>query len=201
MAFVHGGEKLTLRIRNPADSRGMLVCNPYYHSSAPGGVTAGSRKSESGGRGPSLPICRRHNSVGVVRNNGDADRVMLDAQPGGDRRRRHVFTPDARCRRRAEGIRADQKRGHAGSCMQKVHCGAPAGVAVTVSARLHLGFLDLNGEFGRQFGSLGLSISEPRGRLTLRRASAARVRWPDWGFASRGATRSGVAVRALAERR
>jgi len=37
---------------------------------------------------------------------------------------------------------------------------APAGVAVTVSARLHLGFLDLNGEFGRQFGSLGLSISE-----------------------------------------
>ena len=59
--------------------------------------------------------------------------------------------------------------------MQKVHCGAPAGVAVTVSARLHLGFLDLNGEFGRRFGSLGLSISEPRGRLTLRRASAARV--------------------------
>jgi hypothetical protein len=58
---------------------------------------------------------------------------------------------------------------------------APAGVAVTVSARLHLGFLDLNGEFGRQFGSLGLSISEPRGRLTLRRASVARVRWPDWG--------------------
>src|SRR5271169_4702317 len=85
MAFVHGGEKLTLRIRNPADSRGMLVCNPYYHSSAPGGVTAGSRKSESGGRGPSLPRCRRHNSVGVVRNNGDADRAMLDAQPGGDR--------------------------------------------------------------------------------------------------------------------
>ena len=32
--------------------------------------------------------------------------------------------------------------------MQKVHCGAPAGVAVTVSARLHLGFPDLNGESG-----------------------------------------------------
>ena len=124
-----------------------------------------------GGRGPSLPRCRRHNSVGVVRNNADADRAMLDAQSGGDR----LFTPDARCRRRAEGIRGDQKGGHAGRCMQKVHCGLPAGVAVTVSARLHLGFLDLNGEFGRQFGSLGLSISEPRGRLTLRRASAARV--------------------------
>jgi beta-ribofuranosylaminobenzene 5'-phosphate synthase len=59
--------------------------------------------------------------------------------------------------------------------MQKVHSGAPAGVAVMVSARLHLGFLDLNGELGRRFGSLGLSISEPRGRLTLRRASVARV--------------------------
>jgi beta-ribofuranosylaminobenzene 5'-phosphate synthase len=59
--------------------------------------------------------------------------------------------------------------------MQRVHSGAPAGVAVRVSARLHLGFLDLNGEFGRRYGSLGLSISEPRGRLTLHRASAARV--------------------------
>jgi hypothetical protein len=44
--------------------------------------------------------------------------------------------------------------------MNFLHATAPAGVAVTVSARLHLGFLDLNGEFGRQFGSLGLSISE-----------------------------------------
>jgi hypothetical protein len=85
--------------------------------------------------------------------------------------------------------------------MNFLHATAPAGVAVTVSARLHLGFLDLKGESGRRFGSLGLSISEPRGRLTLRRASAARVRWPDWGSASRGATRSGAAVRALAERR
>jgi predicted sugar kinase len=60
--------------------------------------------------------------------------------------------------------------------MNFLHATAPAGAAVTVSARLHLGFPDLNGEFGRRFGSLGLSISEPRGRLTLRRASAARVR-------------------------
>jgi len=46
------------------------------------------------------------------------------------------------------------------AAMNFLHATAPAGVAVTVSARLHLGFLDLNGEFGRQFGSLGLSISE-----------------------------------------
>src|SRR3984957_15318891 len=62
-----------------------------------------------------------------------------------------------------------------GAAMNFLHATPPAGVAVTVSARLPLGFLDLNGEFGRRFGSLGLSISEPRGHLTLRRASAARV--------------------------
>jgi hypothetical protein len=32
--------------------------------------------------------------------------------------------------------------------MNFLHATAPAGVAVTVSARLHLGFLDLNGESG-----------------------------------------------------
>ena len=31
-------------------------------------------------------------------------------------------------------------------------------VRVTTTARLHLGFLDLNGDLGRQFGSIGLSI-------------------------------------------
>jgi beta-ribofuranosylaminobenzene 5'-phosphate synthase len=49
------------------------------------------------------------------------------------------------------------------------------GVAVTMSARLHLGFLDLNGGLGRRFGSIGLAVSAPRGRLTLRRAHATRV--------------------------
>jgi hypothetical protein len=32
--------------------------------------------------------------------------------------------------------------------MNFLHATAPAGVAVTVSARLHLGFLDLKGESG-----------------------------------------------------
>ena len=31
-------------------------------------------------------------------------------------------------------------------------------VRVITSARLHLGFLDLNGDLGRRFGSIGLSI-------------------------------------------
>jgi beta-RFAP synthase len=43
-------------------------------------------------------------------------------------------------------------------------------VRVTAAARLHLGFLDMNGGLGRKFGGLGLSISGPRTRLTLTRA-------------------------------
>ena len=44
-----------------------------------------------------------------------------------------------------------------------------ARVTVTVPARLHLGFLDLNGGLGRRFGSLGIAIDTPRTRLTLGR--------------------------------
>ncbi len=42
-------------------------------------------------------------------------------------------------------------------------------VEVFAPARLHLGFLDLNGELGRRFGSLGLTISGIGTRLTLSR--------------------------------
>jgi len=52
------------------------------------------------------------------------------------------------------------------------HLQPAASVTVTVPARLHLGFLDLNGGLGRRFGSMGLAISGPRTRLTI--ASAAR---------------------------
>jgi beta-ribofuranosylaminobenzene 5'-phosphate synthase len=45
-------------------------------------------------------------------------------------------------------------------------------VTVTAAARLHLGFLDMNGGLGRRFGSLGLAIDHPATRLTLRRAPA-----------------------------
>jgi len=43
-------------------------------------------------------------------------------------------------------------------------------VTVTANARLHLGFLDLNGELGRRYGSLGLAVDRPVTRLTLRRS-------------------------------
>src|SRR6202035_3311578 len=60
--------------------------------------------------------------------------------------------------------RADTKRGD-----QAAH------VVVFAPARLHLGFLDLNGGLGRRFGGLGLAIDRPATRLTLRRAAAPAV--------------------------
>jgi beta-RFAP synthase len=59
--------------------------------------------------------------------------------------------------------------------MNAVTAWTPQCVAVTVFARLHLGFLDLSGDLGRRFGSIGLSLNEPRGYLTLRHASATVV--------------------------
>jgi beta-ribofuranosylaminobenzene 5'-phosphate synthase len=42
------------------------------------------------------------------------------------------------------------------------------GVRVTAAARLHLGFLDLAGDLGRQFGSIGLAIDAFETRVQLR---------------------------------
>ena len=42
-------------------------------------------------------------------------------------------------------------------------------IHVHASARLHLGFLDLHGGLGRQFGSLGVGLSRPFLRLSARR--------------------------------
>ena len=42
-----------------------------------------------------------------------------------------------------------------------------AAIRVTAPARLHLGFLDLNGGLGRRYGSIGLSIDRPATELTL----------------------------------
>jgi beta-RFAP synthase len=44
-------------------------------------------------------------------------------------------------------------------------------VVVEAAARLHLGFLDLNGECGRLFGSLGVAIEHPRCVVEARPAS------------------------------
>lgn len=46
----------------------------------------------------------------------------------------------------------------------------PQLVSVMATARLHMGFLDLNGNLGRKFGSIGLSLEQPATRLVARRA-------------------------------
>lgn len=58
-------------------------------------------------------------------------------------------------------------------------------VVVRVPARLHLGFLDLNGDIGRQFGSVGLAIDSLSTKLTLSLASTTKVEGPQADRASR----------------
>ena len=48
--------------------------------------------------------------------------------------------------------------------------GAAEAVRVVAPARLHLGFLDLHGGLGRKFGSVGITLAEPRTELILRPA-------------------------------
>src|SRR5271155_2809408 len=49
------------------------------------------------------------------------------------------------------------------------------GVQVTTTARLHLGFLDLAGDLGRRFGSIGLAIDAFETRVELREAASFEV--------------------------
>ena len=49
------------------------------------------------------------------------------------------------------------------------------GVQVTTTARLHLGFLDLAGDLGRRFGSIGLAIDGFETRIELREAPSFEV--------------------------
>ncbi len=55
----------------------------------------------------------------------------------------------------------------------------PAAVRVRAPARLHFGFLDLNGCLGRRFGSLGLALEEPALELDLSRATEPVVTGPE----------------------
>src|SRR5262249_21255859 len=48
-------------------------------------------------------------------------------------------------------------------------------VTVTVPARLHLEFLDLNGELGRRFGSIGLAVSGLRTRVMVSTAQRTQI--------------------------
>jgi beta-ribofuranosylaminobenzene 5'-phosphate synthase len=52
-------------------------------------------------------------------------------------------------------------------------------VSVQTSARLHLGFLDLNGGLGRHFGSFGLAIDRPVTALSIFHAREASVEGPE----------------------
>jgi beta-RFAP synthase len=52
-------------------------------------------------------------------------------------------------------------------------------VRVVAPARLHLGFLDLNGELGRRFGSIGLAIDRPYTELVLARSRSFEAQGPD----------------------
>jgi beta-ribofuranosylaminobenzene 5'-phosphate synthase len=56
-----------------------------------------------------------------------------------------------------------------GECVEEKRR-ALKGVQVTTAARLHLGFLDLNGDLGRRFGSIGLAIDAFETRIELREA-------------------------------
>ena len=55
----------------------------------------------------------------------------------------------------------------------------PAAILVTVPARLHLGFLDLNGGLGRQFGGIGIAISNFKTSLVIRCATQTDVSGPE----------------------
>ena len=52
-------------------------------------------------------------------------------------------------------------------------------ITVTIPARLHLGFLDLNGSLGRRFGSIGLAIGGLCTKITFRRAPKNHVSGPE----------------------
>lgn len=70
----------------------------------------------------------------------------------------------------------------------------PASVSVAASARLHLGFLDMNGGLGRKFGGVGLALDAPATRLVLTRADQNAVEGPE---SARGAALLARAQEAL----
>jgi beta-RFAP synthase len=51
----------------------------------------------------------------------------------------------------------------------------PVKVTVAVPARLHLGFLDLDGGLGRRFGSIGVAISDLATRIAIERAATTEI--------------------------
>jgi beta-RFAP synthase len=61
-----------------------------------------------------------------------------------------------------------------------MHDANPApGIRVSAPARLHLGFIDLNGSLGRRYGSIGLAVDAPATEIRLSRAEATAASGPD----------------------
>jgi beta-ribofuranosylaminobenzene 5'-phosphate synthase len=71
---------------------------------------------------------------------------------------------------------ADATQTEAPAQRARAHSGA---VRVVAPARLHLGFLDLNGGLGRMFGSIGLAVDVPLTELVLRRSRTFKGEGPD----------------------
>ncbi len=71
---------------------------------------------------------------------------------------------------------ADATQTEASAQRARAHPGA---VRVVAPARLHLGFLDLNGGLGRMFGSIGLAVDVPRTELVLKRSRTFKGEGPD----------------------
>ncbi len=53
------------------------------------------------------------------------------------------------------------------------------GCSVSAPARLHLGFLDLNGSLGRRYGSIGLALDAPATEIDVRRATTEGAAGPE----------------------
>lgn len=71
---------------------------------------------------------------------------------------------------------ADATQTEATAKRSRAHAGA---VRVVAPARLHLGFLDLNGSLGRLFGSIGLAVDNPRTEIILKRSASFKGEGPD----------------------
>lgn len=61
----------------------------------------------------------------------------------------------------------------------RVRTNVDASVAVEAPARLHMGFVDLNGSLGRKYGSLGLTLEGLATRVIASRGDAPSISGPD----------------------
>lgn len=70
-----------------------------------------------------------------------------------------------------------------------------AGVSVVTTARLHMGFFDLNGGLGRSFGSIGVSLDRPLTELSAWRADGFSAVGPGAGRAVKVAEKQAKALK------